>query len=308
MKRQPTADRPILSIIIVHFNTPDFLKQCLSSLQKSSLLEKQYEVFVVDNASLHDVRPWLKKDFPHVRLVQNTGNTGFSRANNQAIRLSRGRYVLLLNPDTVVKPETLQVMVAYMDGNPRAGAATCRLELADGTLDDACHRGFPTPWNALCFFSGLARLFPSSSFFNGYHLGYRNLDVIHEIDSACGAFLLIRRSAGEAIDWLDEEYFWYGEDIDLCYRLKQKNWKILFVPHVKTLHYKGVSSGIKKHSQDVSTANHTTRLLATKARFTVMRIFYKKHYFRKYPKWLTWCVFNGVSMIEWMILSRIGGK
>lgn len=305
MNRQPTADTPALSIVIVHYNTPDFLKQCLSSLRKSSLPEKQYEVFVVDNASTHDVRPWLKKDFPHVRLVQNTGNTGFSRANNQAIRLSRGRYILLLNPDTVVEPETLQAMIAYMDGNPSAGAATCRLELADGTLDDACHRGFPTPWNALCFFSGLARLFPHSSFFNGYHLGYKNLNVIHEIDSACGAFLLIRRSAGEAIDWLDEEYFWYGEDIDLCYRLKQKNWKILFVPHVKTLHYKGVSSGIKKHSQNVASAGIETRRLATKARFDVMRIFYRKHYMKKYPGWLTGFVLLGIGIKERIALRRL---
>lgn len=298
MNRQPTADTPVISIIIVHFNTPDFLRQCLRSLEESTLQKEMYEVFVVDNASAEDVGTWLKKEFPFVRLIQNRKNAGFSRANNQATSLSRGRYVLLLNPDTVIDSQTVPAMITYMDAHPKTGAATCRLELPDGKLDDASHRGFPTPWNALCFFSGLARLFPHSQLFNGYHLGYRNLDTIHEIDSACGAFLLVRRTAGEAIHWLDEEYFWYGEDLDFCYRLKQKNWKIMFIPDVQTLHYKGISSGIKKHSQYVTSADTKTRRMATKARFDAMRIFYRKHYMDRYPRWLTGLVLLGIKLIE----------
>lgn len=305
MNRQLTADMPAISIIIVHFNTPDFLRQCLISLEKSTLKKEMYEIFVVDNASSKDVGMWLKKEFPRVRLIQNRENAGFSRANNQAIKHSRGRYILLLNPDTVVDPQTLSVMISYMDAHAKTGAATCRLELPDGKLDDASHRGFPTPWNALCFFSGLAHYFPHSMLFNGYHLGYRNLDMIHEIDSTCGAFLLVRRTAGEEIRWLDEEYFWYGEDIDFCYRMKQKNWQIMFVPDVKTIHQKGVSSGIKKHSQHVASADTKTRQMATKARFDVMRIFYRKHYENKYPKWLTGLVLLGIGIKERTALKRL---
>lgn len=295
-----------LSIIIVHFNTWEFLMQCLQSIRRSTLEESDYEVLVVDNASAIDNAPLLKKQFPWVGLVQNTTNTGFAAANNRGIAQAIGDNILLLNPDTVVEPTTLAVMLEYIEAHPKTGAATCKLELANGRLDDACHRGFPTPWNALCYFSGVAGLFPQSTLLNGYHLGYRHLNEPHEIDSACGAFLLVRREAGETVQWLDEDYFWYGEDIDFCYRLKEKGWSIVFVPQVKTLHYKGVSSGIKSHSEEIATADEATKARALTARFDVMRIFYKKHYQEIYPRIVTAATLTGINLLEYLIKKKKG--
>ena len=213
-------------------------------------------------------------------------------------------YILLLNPDTLVFPETLNVMYKYMEEHPGVAVATCKVVLAEGVLDDACHRGFPTPWNAFCQFSGLSLLLPDSRLFNGYHLGYQNMDEIHEIDSCTGAFMFIRKRVGELAGWLDEDYFWYGEDLDFCFKVKKQGGKVMYVPETKIIHYKGISSGIKKHSQNKSLADKRTQILATHARFQVMRIFYQKHYQGKYPDWLTRIVFAGIRIKEYFSLIK----
>ena len=140
---------------------------------------------------------------------------------------------------------------------------------------------------------------------NGYHLGYQHLGEVHEIDACCGAFMLIRKTVGEKVGWFDEDYFWYGEDIDFCYRVKKSGGKIAFVPYVKMLHYKGIASGIKHHTRKLSHASIHTKRLATRARFEVMRIFYKKHYEALYPGWLTHLILLGVAIKEQMVLLRI---
>lgn len=290
----------ILSIIIINFNTYKYLARCLSSIFKSELRRDSYEIIVVDNASKDDSVNQLIKDYPHIRLIVNKKNIGFAKANNQALKKASGEYILFLNPDTIILKNSLSVTLNFMKKHGQAGVATCRVKLSEGRLDDACHRGFPTPWNALCQFTGLALLFPGTNLFNGYHLGYRDLDKIHEIDSCSGAFMLVRREAGSKIDWFDKEYFWYGEDLDFCYRIKEKGWKIFYIPEVKIIHYKGVASGIKKHSRKISSADKETKLLATKARFEVMRIFYRKHYQGKYPPWLTSFILMGIRVKEWL--------
>ena len=286
-----------LSIVIVHYNTKDFLKACLASVDRFAPKDLSYEIIIVDNNSTDGVVSeieQLKVKSPHLMFVQNKENYGFSKANNIGLEHSTGRYVLFLNPDTEVFEKTLEAMVSFMDTTQDAGAATCFLTLSDGVLDDAAHRGFPTPWNAFCHFSGLGRLFPNSMVFNGYHLAYKSLDKIHEIDALAGAFMIVRREVGDEVRWWDEDYFFYGEDLDFCYRLKENGWKIYFVPSVKAFHHKGISAGIKKDSAHLSTADADTRKKAMRARFDAMSLFYKKHYKNRYPKLLTAIVLLGV--------------
>jgi len=229
-------------------------------------------------------------------LIENRKNLGFAKANNLGVKESKGEIVLFLNPDTKVPENTLSVMTEYLKVNPKVGIPTCKVVLADGSIDDASHRGFPTPWRAMTHFIGLSKLFPRSQLFNGYHLGYQNMGETHEIDSCVGAFLMIKRDIGDELHWFDEDYFWYGDDLDLCFRAKQAGYQVMYVPTVSIIHYKGAASGLKKYSEHLSSANNETKRLATKARFEVMRIFYRKHYLHLYPKWLTGLVFLGISL------------
>lgn len=294
-----------LSIIIVSYNTKDFLAECLESIKDNVSEEISYEVIVVDNASADDSVEYVKKHFPNVEMIASSENLGFSKANNLGVQSSVGRYVLFLNPDTVIRKGALEYMTKFMDVTKDAGAATCYLEMVNGKLDDAAHRGFPTPWNALCYFSGLTKLFPRTPLFSGYNLSWKDLKNVHDIDALAGAFMLVRREAGEAVGWWDARYFFYGEDLDFCYQLKKKGWKIYFVPDVKILHYKGVSGGIKKHSQHISTASRETKVRATLARFEAMKIFYRKNYMKRYPKFITWLVFQGISFKQWATLRSL---
>lgn len=288
-----------LSLIIVSYNTKDILQECLTSVFQSSE-DFTKEVIVVDNASHDGSIEMVEKEFPQVTLIQNKENLGFSKANNIGVKQSKGEYVLFLNSDTVVTKNVFAEMVSFMEKHTDAGAATCRVELRNGELDDAAHRGFPTPWNAFCYFFGLTRLFPHIKFFSGYTIGWENMAAIHRIDVLAGAFMIVRRTAGEEVGWWDEDYFWYGEDIDFCFTLKEKKWQIYYVPTVSILHYKGVSGGIKSHSKNLATADSATKKRATKARFEAMKIFYKKHYTNRYPWFVTWFVYKGIAVKQFV--------
>ncbi len=293
-----------LSIIIVSFNTEKLLKQSLNSVKKSET-KYSFEIIVVDNASQDTSTEMVEKEFPEVLLIKNKKNLGFAKANNIGIKKANGRYILLLNPDTIMQNNTLEVMIDFMDKNQRVGAATCKIELADGSLDQACHRGFPTVWNSFSYFIGLERLFPKIKLFSGYSLSYLPKSRTHEIDSGCGAFLIVRKKAGNEVNWLDEDYFWYGEDLDFCYRLKEDGWQIMFVPMVKIIHYKGAASGIKKHSQEISSADKKTKEKAIKASIEVMRIFFKKHYQDKYPRFIYKLTLLGICLLEKIRLLKL---
>jgi GT2 family glycosyltransferase len=288
-----------ISIIIVNFNTKDFLDKCLESIYDSVISRDQYEVIVVDNYSSDDSIESLNTKYTQVRWIRLKQNVGFSRANNIGIQNSgQSEYIFFLNPDTIINKYTLIGLVRFMDNYYDAGISTPYVSLPDGNIDDACHRGFPTPWNAITHFTGLGKKFPNSKIFNGYHLGYSDMDISHEIDACAGAAMFIRREAGNQIGWWDEDYFWYGEDLDFCYRAKLFDWKIMFLPEYKALHYKGVSGGIKEVSSNISTATRETKIMAQSARFEAMRIFYRKHYTDKYPKLLTWLVLRGIEALE----------
>lgn len=292
-----------LSIIILNYNTKDLLLACLRSVVAATKNKFSYQLIVVDNASADGSVEAVKRNFKKIKLIQSKKNLGFAAGNNLAVPYIKGRYVLFLNPDTVVFKDTFWKMIRFMDQNPEVGVATCRVELASGVLDEACHRGLPTPWNAFCHFVGLEKLFPHSKLFAGYTLGHLSLDKVHPIDACSGSFFLIRREVGEKLNWWDETYFWYGEDLDFCYRVKQAGYQVYFVPISKIIHYKGVSSGIKRHSRKMSTASQATRRKALADSVKVMRIFYQKHYQKKYPKIIGWLTMRGIDLIG--LLRRI---
>lgn len=292
------AEKADLSIIILNYNTRELLRECLWAVKATEKGDYEIKTIVIDNGSTDASANMVVDNFGWVTLIRSETNLGFAGGNNLGIPHAKGRYILFLNPDTKVFPDTFKIMIEFMDKNPQVGAATCRVELPDGRLDYSCHRGFPTPWNALAYFSGLAKLFPKVKFLTGYTLTHLPLDKAHEIDSGCGAFLIVRRGAGERISWWDEDYYWYGEDLDFCYRLKQKGWKVMFVPRTKILHHKGAASGIKKYSREVTTATRETKIKATKTSTEVMRIFFKKHYQKRYSSFIYWLVMRGIDLLE----------
>lgn len=278
-----------LSIIIVNYNTKDLLKQCLKSVIG-------YEIIVVDNASTDGSVEMVEKEFPQVRLVKNKKNLGFAKANNQGLRLVQGEYILFLNSDTVVPKKTIASLLSYLEEHPKVGVVTPRLELRNGKVDLDCHRGFPTPWASFSYFTGLEKLFPRSKIFGQYHQTWKEPETIHEIDACCGAFLLTRKKVLEGVSGFDESYFFYGEDLDLCFRIKQRGWKVVYYPKVKAVHYKGTSSGLRKETRDITQVDRETKLKVTRASTEAMRIFYNKFYREKYPFWLTALILLGIKI------------
>jgi len=230
-----------LSVVIVSYNVRRFLEQALRSVF-AALEGLEGEVWVVDNASSDGSVQMVREQFPQVKLIANEENVGFARANNQAIAQARGRYVLLLNPDTVVRKDTFRIMVKFMDEHPEAGAAGCKVLNPDGTLQLACRRGFPTPMVAFYKIVGLSSLFPKSRRFGRYNMTYLNPDEVAEVDAVSGSFMMVRREVVEKVGVLDPSFFMYGEDIDWCYRIKQAGWKVYYVPYTEIVHFKGEST------------------------------------------------------------------
>jgi len=231
-----------------------------------------------------------------VDLIENQSNLGFAAGNNSALHLVKAPVVLFLNPDTVIKDHAIQKSLEVLLSDPDIGAITCKVELPDGRLDYSCHRGFPTPWNAFAYFTGLAKMFPHSSFFSGYSASYLDISKPHEIDCISGTFLMVRKIAAEQIGFWDEDYFFNGEDIDFCYSLKEKGWKIYFYPGVKIIHFKGSSSGLWKTA--ATKVGKETKLTTATHAASAMRIFYKKHYYKKYPPLLRDFVLWGIKFLE----------
>lgn len=230
-----------VSVIIVNYNVRDFLNNALVSLSKA-LQGLQGEVFVVDNASDDGSCEMVRQSFPHVRLIANDANVGFAKANNQALALSSGEYILLLNPDTIVQEDTVRTLVGFFRENSDVGMAGCKILNPDGTFQLACRRSFPTPWVAFAKVSGLSSLLGSTRMFGRYNVTYLNPDESYEVDAISGSCMMIRRSVYEAIGGLDEDFFMYGEDLDWCYRVQKAGWKVFYVADTKIIHYKGEST------------------------------------------------------------------
>lgn len=281
-----------LGVVILNWNTRDLLACCLETVLASEG-DFTMRVIVVDNASGDDSAGMVRQRFPAVEVIESPVNGGFSAGNNLGLRAlgfygpgqvdaGAPRYVLLLNPDTEVPPGALCAMVRMMDARPEVGAAGPKLVLADGSLDLACRRSFPTPEVSFYRFSGLAKLFPDSPRFGRYNMTFVDPDQEIEVDSVVGAYMQVRREAVAAAGLLDETFFMYGEDLDWAYRIKQAGWTVFYYPTVTVKHVKRAASRRSR-----------------KAQFEFQRamlIFYRKHYQATTPLWLHGLVLLGLLL------------
>lgn len=278
-----------LSVLILSYNTEDLTRQCLDALTASlSQTKLQSEIIVIDNAS-SDGSPQMLAEYKkkhHSDRVQliveyNRKNNGFTGGNNQALVLATGKYILYLNSDVIIDNMDFSVLLAYLEDHEQVGGLTVEVMLPTGKLDPACHRGFPTPWNAATYFLKLEKLFGTVPGINrlvgGYHMTYRDMRKIHEIDAPAAAFYLTRKEIVDKLKGFDaDNFFAYGEDIDLTYRTKELGYSIIYYPHFRVIHHKW-SSGLKSKDPVV---RHRTQMYFNSA----MKTFYKKHYDKKYPR------------------------
>ena len=252
-----------LSIIIVNYNVKEFLQNLIHSIYKAARNIK-YEIIIVDNASDDGSVEFLREKFPDVKLIVNEENLGFSKANNIGLKCAAGKYLLLLNPDTLVGEDTFDKMIEFFESTPEAGLAGCKILNPDGTLQLACRRSFPGPWTSFCKVTGLSSLFPGSKIFARYNLTYLDENQTYEVDAISGSFMMLTREVYEKVGGLDEEFFMYGEDLDLCYRIQKAGYKVYYVHTTQIIHYKGEST--KRSTLD-----------ETKIFYNAMHLFVKKH-------------------------------
>ncbi len=253
-----------LSVVIVNYNVRQFLENALSSV-KRAMNGLQGEIFVVDNGSNDGSVEMVRMKFPEVCLVESKINLGFAKANNLALKRASGRFLMLLNPDTVVQEDTFKVMLEFFDDNPDVGLAGCKVLNPDGSFQRACRRSFPTPWVAFTKIMGLSTLFPKSKLFGKYNLTYLSTDETYEVEAISGSFMMMRREAYLRVGGLDESFFMYGEDIDWCYRVAQAGFKVYYVHSTKIIHYKGEST--KRSDID-----------EIKLFYNAMQLFVEKHF------------------------------
>lgn len=284
-----------LSIIIVNYNTYTLTKQTIDSVLEKKL-KFEYEIMLVDNASQDDSMARLQEDYKELisqgllNITLNDANLGFAKANNIGMRKSKGEYILLLNSDTYVVEDCLQQCMQYIEhynteaaiqgeNECKIGALGCKVILPDGTLDHACKRGFPTPRASFYYFLKLhKRDKVKYGLYDALHL---DENEVGEVDCLMGAFMLMPRHVLDQVGLLDEDFFMYGEDIDLCYRIKEGGYKIMYYPEASIIHYKGGSS--KKRRTKVIYDFHNA-----------MWIFYKKHYIKTYSLWINSLVYVGI--------------
>lgn len=269
-----------LSIVIVNYNVCNFLRNCLLSVQKATE-GMECEVFIVDNNSQDDSLAMMEREFPQYTIIANQENMGFSKANNQAIRIAKGEYVLLLNPDTVVEPDTFSKTTSFLDAHPEAGALGVRMVNAEGAFLPESKRGLPTPLTAFYKMCGLASLFPKSKHFGRYHLKYIDEFATTQVDVLSGAFMMLRKSVLDQIGLLDEQFFMYAEDIDLSYRITQAGYFNYYYPECTILHYKGEST--KKNSMQY-----------VYMFYKAMAQFVQKHFFKNCNKFCTSLILCGI--------------
>jgi GT2 family glycosyltransferase len=294
MTLSPQNKVPALSVIILDYNALAHLQKLFSSICLSKLVTN-IEVILVDNDSRDNSLNIIKNSHyhhPHIhfRYLQNGANIGFAAGNNRAVDISHpdSKYVLFLNPDTTVEPDTFQGMINYLDQHSSIDAATCNVILVQtGKTQPESHRDFPTPLNAFLHFSGL-----SSRLYFMEYLDYTKPQKIH---CCVGAFIMFKRKVGEKIGWWNEKYFMYGEDLDICYKVHQMGYSLYFVPHFRINHYQGVSSGIKKAK---SAASRETKIRSAKATTNAMRIFYQENLLDNYPSFFHPIILTGIQLLE----------
>jgi N-acetylglucosaminyl-diphospho-decaprenol L-rhamnosyltransferase len=302
-----------LDIIILNYNTVDLLRPCLESVFASQC-NFRWRVFVVDNGSSDKSAEMVRAEFEpyhtNLTLIASPVNGGYAFGNNLALRLicplppeadpaklspaeqverkllhigsrPQARYILLLNPDSIVPPEAFQVVYDYAEAHPEVGVVGPKLVKANGELDLACRRSFPTPEVSLYRMLGLSKLFPKSRRFGRYNLTYLDVNTTAEVDSVVGAFMLLRAEVISQAGILDEAFFMYGEDLDWAYRIKSRGWKIMYYPAATVLHLKGESSKKRSYGALVNF-------------YHAMIVFYRKHYARQTFFLLNWLIYLGI--------------
>jgi GT2 family glycosyltransferase len=284
-----------LSVIIVNYNVKYFLEQALYTVRKACQ-NIDSEIFVVDNHSVDGSCEMVKKIFPEVILIENKENLGFAKANNQAIRQAKGKYVLLLNPDTVVEEDCFNKVIRFMEQTPHAGAVGVKMIDGSGKFLPESKRGLPTPEVAFFKISGLAAIFPKSRRFGKYHLGFLDKESIHEVEVLAGAFMLLRHDVLKQVGLLDEDYFMYGEDIDLSYCIQKAGYKNYYFPETTIIHYKGEST--KKTS-----VNFVFTF------YKAMVIFAQKHYSKRHARNFSFLIHFAIYLRAFAaIVSRFVSK
>lgn len=296
-------EEPILSIIILSYNTQGLLRDTIASLNKVRG-ELSFEVIVSDNGSTDGSIEMVKREFSWVKLVENGKNLGFAKGNNMAKKYCKGKYVLFLNSDTQIKKGVLKECINYMERTQSVGAMTCKLVLPDGRLDKDARRSFPTPWVALTHLVlGLDKLFPRSRLFAKYWYGYISPNKIHEVDVIEGAFFLARKKVLNKVGWFDEDYFLNGEDIDLSWKIKNAGWKIIYYPKVSIIHVKGASKGENKKTKRKVPLKGKIKFRM--AGVSAMEIFYKKRMWSQYPLFLNLLVLLGIKLLKLVRAVRV---
>jgi N-acetylglucosaminyl-diphospho-decaprenol L-rhamnosyltransferase len=236
----------ILSVVIVSYNVKFFLEQCLSCLKKavvgSSFPGDQIEVFIVDNASSDGSMAFLIPAFPEFHFIQNNENTGFAKANNQALTLCTGEFILFLNPDTILAEDSLDICLSFFRSTPDAGAVGVHMIDGTGNYLKESKRGFPSVRSSFYKMVGLARLFPRSKIFSGYYMGHLNEGSHHVVDILSGAFMMVKKNILDKTSGFDEQFFMYAEDIDLSFRIRQCGYQNYYLSETTIIHFKGEST------------------------------------------------------------------
>jgi GT2 family glycosyltransferase len=268
-----------LSIVILNYNTREQLRTCVRSLlaEGSTSLSggpTRVEVFVIDNASSDGSAEMIASEFPWVELIRSPDNGGFASGNNQALARARGAAILLLNPDTLVPHGGINQLLERLGAHPEAGIVGPKLLRPDGSMHLACRRSFPTPAIAFYRISGLSRFFAHSPRFGRYNLTFVDADLPIEVDSVCGACMLVRRGVLERVGLLDERFFMYGEDLDWCLRTREAGWTVRYEPDIVVQHQHGAAS----RKRALRTTIHF---------FRAMDLFYRKHYVDRYHPLVT---------------------
>ena len=278
--RDDVSETPVLSVIIVNWNGEEYLDECLDSIYRHTR-DTVIEVILVDNASKDNSLSLVRSSYPQVRIIENDANLGFAKANNVAFEHCRGKYILLMNPDTRILGDALSEMVEFMSEHPEAGISGCKVLNPDLSLQPACRRTIPTPWIAFYRLVGLSRIFPTSKRFGRYNLGFMDPDSEMEVDAVSGSFLMLRREILKDVGYLDERFFLYGEELDWCLRVQRKGWKVLYNPKAEIIHYKG---GLSKRN----------RIRSLYEFHRAMVLFHQKHFAGALIQPLNWLIFSGV--------------
>lgn len=281
-----------LSIIILSYNVKGLLRNCLKSIKSN-----KYQIIVVDNNSSDGSVEMVKKEFSEAKLVKSYVNTGFAKGNNLAKPFVKNDVILFLNPDTVVKGNAIEHCLSILSKEPKLAAMTCRVELPNGQLDYSCHRGLPTVWNTFGYFTGIDK--------TGYTASNLSIQKPHDVDCITGAFMMVKKDVLDEIGWWDEDYWWNGDDVEICYKIKKAGYKIRFDPSEKIIHYKGSSSGLYYHSDISKKVTKETKIKAAKSGIKAMRIFVKKHWRELGPPPVMALVWLGIYLLEQYRLWKI---